>query len=458
MAIQFVGSQTALLAVGDSTINFSLTGGIGSVPIENDLVIVSLGVSLTSDIALGVVTSGYTEVAELYANSTRDTNLSVSGKRMGATPDTTVVVSGKTVSSAAGTAVIHVYRGVDTSQALDVTSTTSTVITSIKPNPAAITPITDGALIVVASSTGSSNISGTMTAPYLSDFTLDTDTATFAKVYNSIGNVAWTSGSYDPAEFTFSGTDSASYTSAAVTMALRPAVTGSAELTATDITTASPTLDASTLVATSILEATGITTEAVSIAVATLSQTHTLTSTTIDIGVPTLDTAILVAIAGLNELTANGIVTGVPELVASTIGQEHTLTATNVTTEAVTVGNTTLQVTSVLVAVNVDTEAPTLGTPSAAAFSSLVSEGITTASASVATTEIGQLHVLLSVSITTAPPVVSSTVAYSQAAFSEDYERKRTVWVLSENRVVVVSKDDTPTVVTAERENRITTI
>ena len=143
---------------------------------------------------------------------------------------------------------------------------------------------------------------------------------------------------------------------------------------------------------------------------------------------------------------------------ASTIGQEHTLTATNVTTEAVTVGNTTLQVTSVLVAVNVDTEAPTLGTPSASAFSSLVSDGITTASASVATTEIGQLHVLLSVSITTAPTVVSSTVAYSQAAFSEEYERKRTVWVLSENRVVIVSKDDTPTVVTAERENRITTI
>lgn len=221
--IEYVGGQTQVLGTGDTTVTFALTGGLASTPADGDVVIVSVAVSSNTDYAIGVVTGGYAEISELYANATRDTNLSVSWKRMGGSPDTSVVVSGKSTSSAAGSVVVQVYRGVDATQPFDVTSTTSTTLTSIKPDPASITPTTSGAIIVVAAATGSSNISGTMSASYLSDFITGTDTATFYKTYASMGNVAWTSGSYDPAQFTFSGTDNTGYTSASVTMALRPA-------------------------------------------------------------------------------------------------------------------------------------------------------------------------------------------------------------------------------------------
>lgn len=68
-------------------------GGASYVPVQNDLVIVTYSVASTSDVAIGVTTTGYTEEQETYSNDTNDANLSVSWKKMGSTQDTSVDVS-----------------------------------------------------------------------------------------------------------------------------------------------------------------------------------------------------------------------------------------------------------------------------------------------------------------------------------------------------------------------------
>ncbi len=246
MAIEYVGGQTqALPLAASTTITFSLSGGLGSVPADGDLVIVSIAVASGSDAVIGVNTGGYAELTELFANDGRDTNLSLSWKIMGTTPDSSVVVTGKSTSTSAGVAVIHVYRGVDATTPFDVTSATSTGIDGGIPDPPAITPTTSGALIVVAAANAHSGDSaGTFSASYLSNFStlVDASGGTY-DCTSGIGSVPWTSGAYNPAAWIFGAPDGGSYSNASVTMALRPAassgVTGTASGTADVIGSAS---------------------------------------------------------------------------------------------------------------------------------------------------------------------------------------------------------------------------
>jgi len=223
--IEYVGGQTQVIGTSATTVTFALTGGLASTPADGDVVIVSVAVTNNSDAAIGVVTSGYTEIAEIYANDSGDTNLSLSWKRMGSSPDASVVVTGKASTSNSGIAIVQVYRGVDGATAFDVTATTATGIDSAIPNPTSITPTTAGALIVVAgASTHSRGSAGTLSASYLSNFaTLVDATGTFADGTSGMGHVAWTSGAYDPAAWTLGAADSTLYSNASVTMALRPA-------------------------------------------------------------------------------------------------------------------------------------------------------------------------------------------------------------------------------------------
>lgn len=248
MAIQYVGGQTQALGTGDTTVTFSLAGGLASTPADGDVVIVSVALINNSDAAIGVVTSGYTEIAEIYANDSGDTNLSLSWKRMGSSPDASVVVTGKTSGSNSGVAIVQVYRGVDATTAFDVTSTTATGIDSAIPNPPSITPTTAGALIVVAgANTHSRGAAGTLSASYLANFvTLVDATGTFADGTSGMGDVAWTSGAYDPAAWTFGASDSTLYSNASVTMALRPASDAVAAPTTGEVTAtgAAPTASA----------------------------------------------------------------------------------------------------------------------------------------------------------------------------------------------------------------------
>lgn len=232
MAIQYVGGQTTDITIGNKTITFALTGGLASVPAAGDFVLVSVAVTTSAtDLSVGVTTSGYSEITELFSNDTVASNLSVSSKFMGATPDTTVTVTGKSSSSNGGVAVIQVYRGVDPATPLDVTTTLYPGTNTAIVNPAAITPTTSGAYIVISGMGGHSrDAAGTYTASYLTSFIQQVTNNTY-DCTAAMGYVPWTSGSYNPAAWTFNASDSTSYSYAVATMALRPegaAITGTA--------------------------------------------------------------------------------------------------------------------------------------------------------------------------------------------------------------------------------------
>src|SRR3990170_173432 len=88
--ITFVGSASnSSVPTADTTV--SLTG----ISLQaGDLVIVTAGIGDDDNVNHNVLinTAGYTEVADLFANDTDDTNLAVWWKIMGATPDASVVV------------------------------------------------------------------------------------------------------------------------------------------------------------------------------------------------------------------------------------------------------------------------------------------------------------------------------------------------------------------------------
>lgn len=147
MALRYVGSATASGTGATYNIDLtSLTGGIGSAPIEGDIVIVTTGIASTSDIDMAV--SGYTELADLYSNDVRDSNLFVGYKLMTSTPDTSITVPGSGDAAQGGASAAVVWRGVDQSTPIDATTTTQTSIDTPRFDPASITTVTPGAVIM----------------------------------------------------------------------------------------------------------------------------------------------------------------------------------------------------------------------------------------------------------------------------------------------------------------------
>jgi hypothetical protein len=199
----------------------SLTGGVAATPITGDLVVVCRAWSTAVDRTLITSSTGWTQVAELYADDSNDVNFAVWYKIMGATPDTSITFNAHVSTTESSSVVVQAFRGVDATTPLDVTSTTSTGIDSAAPDPAAITPVTTGAIILVAG--GSAHASGNsgFTASYLTNFR----SAGFNSTYDStagMGYTTWTGGTYNPAVWTFGGGATTVASWAAITMALRP--------------------------------------------------------------------------------------------------------------------------------------------------------------------------------------------------------------------------------------------
>lgn len=197
----------------------SLSGGSNSSPSEGDLVIIALAIgSAGRDHNLRIDTAGYSELSDLYADDNVEANLSVFWKIMGATPDTTVTLrsAGNTADSIA--AAVHVWRGVDQTIPFDITHTIATGLDTGRPTPSAITPITEGSIIIPI---GAGAYSTT------SDFTSDLDNFVQVKqadtnsIVVGMGSHAWTSGTYTPSGFG-GNTTNALASWAATTLALRP--------------------------------------------------------------------------------------------------------------------------------------------------------------------------------------------------------------------------------------------
>ena len=226
--IEYVGGRTQAGAGTTANISVALTGlagGLATAPAAGDLVIVSFAtgaIGTQADITYRIST--YTQIADLYGNDSYDVNLQVGYKIMGATPDTTATITAGSGSTSFNyTVTVSVWRGIDPITPFDVTSTTAILLNTGIPNPAAITPVTPGARIVVTSATAHVAGVGTFGAAYLSNFLTVTSNGSYDSTIGT-GHVSWTSGAYDPAAWTTGFTDAATYSTASVTMALRPLI------------------------------------------------------------------------------------------------------------------------------------------------------------------------------------------------------------------------------------------
>lgn len=232
--IEFVGGQTASKvgsAGGTSTIalNSGLTGGIASAVSDDDLVIAAFSTGSSADRTLSI-TTGYTLIAsELYQVSTErtfDTNLRVAYKFVSGDTATTFGATGSTAD--AGAMAVYVFRGVDLTTPLDVAAVTAVgehteVSGPLLPNPPSITPVTPGAFIVCIGACGHDDGVDTLSSSDLTGFlSVGSDDSNDTSL--GIGHIDnWSSGAFDAAAFTFSGTAGNVDTFCAMSIALRPA-------------------------------------------------------------------------------------------------------------------------------------------------------------------------------------------------------------------------------------------
>jgi hypothetical protein len=221
--IQFVGAITGQILDSDITLSLTnLAGGIDGAAREGDFVIVAHfnRNNTAGDQPVGVATAGYTEVADLFGDDDVNANLSVSWKRMGSTPDTSVTTENP---NGRNIAIAYVLRGVDATTPLDVTATTATAINTGVANPPSITPTTEGAWVLAIGG----NVSGATTelsGPQNFGWSVIRVNSGGSSPWGHLGIAAlrWPgSGAVDPGEWT-GVTDSATYASCSVTLALRP--------------------------------------------------------------------------------------------------------------------------------------------------------------------------------------------------------------------------------------------
>lgn len=214
-----------------STSLTALTGGTGSTAMPGDLVIAAIGGSMNNvytDQDMYMVTSDYTEICDEFASDAERTNLGVFYKIMGSTPDS--VASGSTTSDGLVRIITaQVFRGVNQSVPIDVTTVTANGINSGVPNPPSITPTTPGSLIITVGCEGGYNAGGSyallMTAPdgmTLLSSDLAYDTGGRPRCGLALATTYWTGGAYDPPVFNNAVVNN--YCSwCAATLAIRPA-------------------------------------------------------------------------------------------------------------------------------------------------------------------------------------------------------------------------------------------
>lgn len=211
--IQYIGGQIDK-QTGRATnwppVTFSLTGGLSGAPQPGDLVLIFYAISSNAgrnpDPTIAAP-SGYTASTVLRSEGV---SFTISGryfwKFMGSTPDTSVTFGQTGDARDPGAVAIRVYRNVDpvTFDVSHVTMTgTGAGAGQNKPNPASITPVTPGALIIALGAQGAGTAVA-FTAP------AELDAATFQTIIeNDSVDVAigagdyhgWVSGAYDVAIF-----------------------------------------------------------------------------------------------------------------------------------------------------------------------------------------------------------------------------------------------------------------
>jgi hypothetical protein len=211
MAITRIGEAEAS-AIDDGELSVTLPSME-----QNDIVVV-MYFEGTSNITM--TTTGYT-ITSLSGNA------KIAWKRMGASPDATIEIStGNSSGNNASAAVAIIFRGVDTTTAMDATVTTSFGFAGSAADSPSITTVTDGAAVI--SAFGRSIFDTAITAP--SGYGDQVD-ASADDTADAAAAMAWVIKASHGAENPGAWTADTSNVYQAATMALRPLVVAAGQPT-----------------------------------------------------------------------------------------------------------------------------------------------------------------------------------------------------------------------------------
>lgn len=221
MAISLRGSASNFGDNANSDLTVTLPGGMA----QNDVVYAAYGVidNTNTDRNCATVTSGYTELADLFANDTNDTNLGVYRKVQGGSPDSTVVFSGVGIATWGIWGAVEVLIDVDTTTPEDATTTTATGTNSGTPDPPSITTVTNNAWVVAIGASGENAPGAPVTVPTnYTNLEDDWSAAGYGRIMMATRLIAG-AGAENPGTFGGIGA-SGNYSWCAATVAVRPAV------------------------------------------------------------------------------------------------------------------------------------------------------------------------------------------------------------------------------------------
>lgn len=249
MPISFLGSAATNAANGGN-LTFTLTGlgnssGGTATLQQDDVVFLVYAHTDPTDEAITPPT-GWNELHEdFHDGGSFSSNVAIFWKAMGATPDTTVTITGIGGSQNASAGVCFALRGVNTTTPLDVAVTRDVNSASTAASPAAITPSSSGAWIMIACSG-----TATTTLDYTRPADLDSTTNLFRQAKQAdnrdvvVGagfKTNWTSGAFTPTVFG-GGANAAGNAGIALSIAIRPAGPPPTPLTINATTTPSYSL------------------------------------------------------------------------------------------------------------------------------------------------------------------------------------------------------------------------
>jgi hypothetical protein len=231
--IAYVGGKTVSITPSTSsntTISLTnLTGSPDPTLLPGDVVIVSYVIGTDDDASNPdpKVTSpnNYTQITDLFANgglnSSSDTFLYSAYKVMGTPPDTSVEVSPTRNTGQGGVVAIQAFRYVDEVYPLQAPANTAVFVNTVRPTPPTITPWDPNAVAVIIGAGAHTRGNVAYATTGLLSFISSGSTNVADDASIGAGFRVIPTGSYSPNQFGFPQTDSGSFTSAALSVALK---------------------------------------------------------------------------------------------------------------------------------------------------------------------------------------------------------------------------------------------
>jgi len=183
---------------------------------ENDVLVVVFGCTGVDE-TFGM--TGFVNVADIYETDDYDTNLHVGYKVQTSSPDSSVTVGPALASTQPYTVIAFNFRGVDTSNVLDVAAVTNTNGSTLNIDPGAITPVT-GEYIILAGGASATDAATTYTSSSLTDI-VSVSQGVSGTFSNAAAGFSYTE--TNPAQFASSLASDNIYSSCEFIIALRPA-------------------------------------------------------------------------------------------------------------------------------------------------------------------------------------------------------------------------------------------